>query len=277
MLQKKKNRIILRLAYKGSRYYGFQRQPNLNTVENCIINSLYTAKCWNDDSLKSYSYGGRTDRGVNAIGQVITFIPSRYCCIDEIKLTIESACPDVVVWGFREEVEPLFNARYWAIYRDYLYIDLVTKYKSDIQNLPALLKILYTSSTFSFVYKDYHNVEKLQSLGRRRILKFFVKKFDNAIGFFIRGESFSYHFIRRLISFLREYKVDFSFEDNVKMWKPSEAEAERLYLLNVKIPYSVKLLMHPSAVAERLFGEELKRENPHSLDLLNYFLSFSFS
>ena len=58
--------LLLKFAYDGTRFYGYQRQPSLPTVEGEIIRVLREYGI--ADSVKSAS---RTDRGVSALGNVI--------------------------------------------------------------------------------------------------------------------------------------------------------------------------------------------------------------
>ncbi len=62
-------KIALKLAYLGDSYYGFQRQPDLVTVDSEVSAALRRIGVINGD----FCYAGRTDRGVSALGQVIDF------------------------------------------------------------------------------------------------------------------------------------------------------------------------------------------------------------
>lgn len=58
--------LLLKFAYDGTKYYGFQRQPSVPTVEGKIIDVLKSSNI--ATTIKSAS---RTDRGVSALGNVI--------------------------------------------------------------------------------------------------------------------------------------------------------------------------------------------------------------
>ncbi|MDY5441370.1 MAG: tRNA pseudouridine(38-40) synthase TruA [Candidatus Enteromonas sp.] len=60
------------VSYCGAYYHGFERQVNLITVQGCIENHL-SFICGEPISIKA---AGRTDAGVSATGQVISFTPS---------------------------------------------------------------------------------------------------------------------------------------------------------------------------------------------------------
>ncbi len=58
--------MLLKFAYDGTKFYGYQRQPDKPTVEGEIISVLRDSGL--DATIKSAS---RTDRGVSALGNVI--------------------------------------------------------------------------------------------------------------------------------------------------------------------------------------------------------------
>ena len=62
-------RYQLILAYDGTDFFGFQRQGNTRTVQSVIENALQELG-WQEESIL---FAGRTDTGVHATGQVISF------------------------------------------------------------------------------------------------------------------------------------------------------------------------------------------------------------
>lgn len=64
--------IRVHLAYEGTTFHGWQRQPGTRTVEGQIIQAL--AKLWNCSTDEVEVQGAsRTDAGVHALGQVVSF------------------------------------------------------------------------------------------------------------------------------------------------------------------------------------------------------------
>ena len=111
-------KIALKLAYLGEAYYGFQRQPDLVTVDSEVRKALSKIGVIHGD----FCYAGRTDRGVSALGQVIDF------WIDENKAAL--ARPRCVngrlprdIWSWAWAVAPIgFSARWNALWREYRYL-----------------------------------------------------------------------------------------------------------------------------------------------------------
>lgn len=64
-----------RVAYDGTPYYGFQRQPDVPTVEDAIFDALRTLDVLEADADKpaGYAAAGRTDAGVSALAQTVAF------------------------------------------------------------------------------------------------------------------------------------------------------------------------------------------------------------
>ena len=62
-------RYQLILAYDGTEFFGFQRQGDTRTVQSVVENALKELG-WQEDTIL---FAGRTDTGVHANGQVISF------------------------------------------------------------------------------------------------------------------------------------------------------------------------------------------------------------
>ena len=63
-----------RLAYDGTGYRGFQRQPHGETVEDALFEALWDLDvAFEDGSPAGYTAAGRTDAGVSARAQTVAF------------------------------------------------------------------------------------------------------------------------------------------------------------------------------------------------------------
>jgi tRNA pseudouridine38-40 synthase len=72
-----KRKVVLLIAYNGERYAGLQKNPGVTTVEEVLEKALHAAGGISDDNFGtlqkvSWSRAGRTDKGVHAIGQIIS-------------------------------------------------------------------------------------------------------------------------------------------------------------------------------------------------------------
>jgi tRNA pseudouridine(38-40) synthase len=64
-----------RVAYDGRPFHGFQRQPDVATVEDALFDALRNLGVLADDAAKpaGYAAAGRTDAGVSAVAQTVAF------------------------------------------------------------------------------------------------------------------------------------------------------------------------------------------------------------
>ena len=107
----------LTLQYDGTDYNGWQRQPDLPTVQGVLEEALARVA-----SLESPLYAaGRTDAGVHARGQVVNFHGSIKPAPDGLPAALNAFLPHDVVVQACEVVEEGFNARHSALAREYKY------------------------------------------------------------------------------------------------------------------------------------------------------------
>jgi tRNA pseudouridine38-40 synthase len=62
-----------RLAYDGTGYRGFQRQPDVATVEDALLDALAALDVSPEGTPPGYAAAGRTDAGVSALAQTVAF------------------------------------------------------------------------------------------------------------------------------------------------------------------------------------------------------------
>jgi tRNA pseudouridine38-40 synthase len=109
-------RIAVKIAYLGDEFAGSQIQPGLRTVEGEILSNLASINNGDDPDMRCAS---RTDRGVNALGNVVVF----NTCFDDhaVLLKALNAVSDGVFYRSAAVVDQSFNPRH-ASERIYRYI-----------------------------------------------------------------------------------------------------------------------------------------------------------
>ena len=113
-------RIALGLEYDGSRFHGFERQPDRRTVQGEVERALVRIAA----SPVRVVCAGRTDAGVHALGQVVHFDTDASRAIHAwVRGTNTYLSPDVAVLWARS-VDEDFHARYAALRRRYRYVIL---------------------------------------------------------------------------------------------------------------------------------------------------------
>ncbi|MFA4640144.1 tRNA pseudouridine(38-40) synthase TruA [Pyrococcus kukulkanii] len=109
-------RVALKIAYDGTRFHGFQRQPNVRTVEGEIIKAL------NDAGIEftDFKSASRTDRGVSALGNVVALTTDDERILNP--MVLNGRLEDIWVLS-AVKVPQDFHPRFWAkskVYRYYL-------------------------------------------------------------------------------------------------------------------------------------------------------------
>ena len=111
-----KRKVVLLVAYNGAKFHGLQKNPDVETVEETLENAIYKAGGIRDDNFGvlqkiSWSRAGRTDKGVHALGQIISLkmILAHESMVDAINAQLNR--PDVRVLGI-ERANNTFCALY---------------------------------------------------------------------------------------------------------------------------------------------------------------------
>lgn len=109
--------IKLIIQYDGSRYHGWQKQPNATTIQETVENAINAVT-----GEKIVLYGcGRTDAGVHAREYVCNFFTESRFDASRIKYAVNSRLPDDIVCLSSEEAADSFDSR-WASAKTYTYL-----------------------------------------------------------------------------------------------------------------------------------------------------------
>jgi tRNA pseudouridine38-40 synthase len=111
-------RIKLVLEYCGTRYHGWQVQPNALSVQECIERPLTQIT---NGPVRVHA-AGRTDAGVHALGQVVHFDTASAMPLPALQRGLNSLLPDDIAVLQVTEVPMDFHARYAARQKTYAYI-----------------------------------------------------------------------------------------------------------------------------------------------------------
>jgi tRNA pseudouridine38-40 synthase len=163
------------LAYDGAPFRGLARQPDVPTVQGVIEDALGKIL----GSPVTLSVAGRTDAGVHALGQVISFSlpgdlpPGTAEDLDDLKRRLNSICgPAISILEISEAPEG-FDARFSAVSRTYEYA-VFTREEPD---------------PFSR-HTTWHHPGSLDAAAMRKAAGFFVGEHDfTAFGRVAAGQS----------------------------------------------------------------------------------------
>jgi tRNA pseudouridine38-40 synthase len=109
--------IKLTVEYDGSDFCGWQRQPEVRTVEGEIVRVLGGLVGGEPEIVTA----ARTDSGVHAVGQVVNFSTTSAMAAEDMQNALNSLLPSDIRVVSAGEVPLAFNARFDARQRTYRY------------------------------------------------------------------------------------------------------------------------------------------------------------
>jgi len=112
-----RRRYALRLCYDGSHFRGFQRQPGLPTVEEALCTALVPLGL-----SPRLEVAARTDAGVHAAGQVVSFAARAEIDPAELRRAVNRSAPEGLTCLDAWLAPRGFHARASASSRTYLYL-----------------------------------------------------------------------------------------------------------------------------------------------------------
>ena len=109
-------RTALKIAYIGTHFHGFQRQPDVRTVEEELIYHLRKLGYIDDLKASRFRIAGRTDAGVHSLGNVISFQSEKEVRVNQIN----NSLPDdiqIIAWApVRFGFKPRYAQMRWYRY-----------------------------------------------------------------------------------------------------------------------------------------------------------------
>jgi tRNA pseudouridine38-40 synthase len=109
--------LCLHIAYDGTEFYGWQRQKQRPTVQECLeaaLEKLLGAKV-------ALTGSGRTDAGVHALGQVANFRTTSSIPAKNLQQALNDLLPDTIKITEAGDVGASFHARLCARAKTYRY------------------------------------------------------------------------------------------------------------------------------------------------------------
>lgn len=141
-------RTALKIGYIGTNFHGFQRQPDLRTVEEELIYHLRKLDYIDDLKKSRFRIAGRTDAGVHSLGNVISFQSEKEVRVNEIN----NSLPDDIQILAKAPVRFGFKPRY-AEMRQYRY--LFFRNDLDIDKLNEVAEVFKGTHNFTNFTKRF--------------------------------------------------------------------------------------------------------------------------
>ncbi|MBI9017963.1 MAG: tRNA pseudouridine(38-40) synthase TruA [Phycisphaerae bacterium] len=207
--------IKLMIAYDGTDYHGWQRQPNMVTVQQ-VMEEAMEGLFQQPVKLKC---SGRTDAGVHAQGQVANFKVDTPIPCRRMHMVLNRYLPgDIRIWR-AEDVADDFDANYCAISKMYRY----TVYNRDIRDMartiPTQLRFAYDCPVIrdvqamriaaqSFVgehdFKSFAASTCDKKTTIRRVLRCQVYREGVFVHFDVEGTGFLHNMVRNMVGYMMD-------------------------------------------------------------------------
>ena len=191
-------------SYKGTNYYGWQKQVGFISVQSKIeevLSQIY-------DMPISITGSGRTDAGVHAIKQYFHFIVEKEKDLKQLAYSMNKMLPEDIHILSLEKVDDDFHARYSAKRKIYEY-DILLKNKEvfnydlaylypmdlDIDLLKEALKLFEGEHN----YQDFTSKEEDEGNFIRTIYSIEVNQDNDLIKIIFEGNGFMRYQIRNMV------------------------------------------------------------------------------
>lgn len=199
------------LQYEGTRYQGWQKQI---TTENTIQGKLEALLTKMTGESVEVQGSGRTDAGVHAYGQVISFHCSTDKSPEEIRDYMNRYLPEDIGVISLEAVQPRFHARLNAKGKTYRYRVLHSKLphifdRRYVFQIPEALDMEAIREAAGILtgkhdFKAFTAKKNTKKSTLRTIHSIRIEQVGDEWRFFFTGDGFLYHMVRILMGTLIE-------------------------------------------------------------------------
>ena len=205
--------IKLIIEYDGTNYYGWQKQPDGNTVQQKIEKAISEVTGETIDLIGC----SRTDSGVHATGYVANFYTNSTIPGEKFYIVINQKLPKDIVVIKSEEVDKEFHARFSSKGKTYCYSILNQPIRSPLDSRyyhhiykPLNIELMIEGSKYMIGEKDFkafqNNGSEVNSTVRT-IKDIKIEKDENYIKIYVTGDGFLYNMVRIISGTLVEVGI----------------------------------------------------------------------
>ena len=196
------------MAYRGTKYHGFQIQDNALTVQEVV------EKCVSKVLNENVSICGcsRTDTGVHANQFCFNFLTERPILERNFIRGVNGYLPDdISILSCKEELET-FHARFDCIAKEYIYkmhcdesknpfgTDLMLHYRRKFDT--DLARTVSRSFVGTHDFTSFCSTRTTSSTNVRTIYEFNIESYGNTVIILVKGDGFLYNMIRIIVGTL---------------------------------------------------------------------------
>ncbi|MFB6157180.1 MAG: tRNA pseudouridine(38-40) synthase TruA [Haloferacaceae archaeon] len=193
-----------RLAYDGRPFHGFQRQPDVRTVEGSLLDALVALGVTDGGTPPGYAAAGRTDAGVSAVAQTVAFAAPDWLS----PAALGSELPDAVRPWAVASVPDGFHATHDAVERSYVYHLHAPRDRTDDDAVAAAVERLNGEHDLHNLTPDDDGTVRDLTLGATRRGAFLAVR--------ATAGGFARQLVRRLVGLLDEVARGVAGPDRVE-------------------------------------------------------------
>lgn len=201
-------RIALGVEYNGAAYYGWQRQKNVNSVQQELEQAL---KSISQQNIEVFC-AGRTDAGVHATNQIVHFDTTVERPVKAWTMGVNANIPDTISVKWAQYVPDNFHARYAATARRYRYIIYNSPLRPGIfaegvshYYLPLDIKPMHEAAQSLIGEHDFTSFRASHCQSKspfRNIHHAQVTRIGNYVILDIKANAFLHHMVRNIMGSL---------------------------------------------------------------------------
>ncbi|MFP9228519.1 tRNA pseudouridine(38-40) synthase [Pectobacterium cacticida] len=243
-------KIALGIEYDGSQYYGWQRQNDVASVQNCLETALSKVA---DEPIEVFC-AGRTDAGVHSTGQVVHFTTHAIRKEAAWTMGVNANLPSDIAVRWMKTVDDDFHARFSATARRYRYIIYNHRYRPAVLSHglthfyhPLDAERMERAAQCLLGENDFTSFRAVQCQSRtpwRNVNHLKVIRHGDYIVVDIKANAFVHHMVRNIVGSL----MDVGCGNRPESWIAEllaakdrtlagvTARAEGLYLVAVDYP-----------------------------------------
>ncbi|OSN02141.1 MULTISPECIES: tRNA pseudouridine(38-40) synthase TruA [Lonsdalea] len=248
-------KIALGIEYDGSRYYGYQRQAEVDSIQQCLEAALSQVA---DEPITVFC-AGRTDAGVHATGQVVHFTTHAVRKDAAWTMGVNTHLPPDIAVRWVKTVDDEFHARFSATARRYRYLIYNHRYRPAILSHgvthfyhPLDAERMERAGQCLLGENDFTSFRAVQCQSRtpwRNVKHLKVMRRGAYIVVDIKANAFVHHMVRNIVGSLMEIGCGNQPESWMakllaakdRKLAAATAKAEGLYLVDVDYPESFGL------------------------------------
>ncbi len=209
-------RYALKVQYIGKNYAGSQLQPNLPTIQEELEKAICTltiGKNAVDKRPIKVIFSGRTDRGVNSLGQVIHFDVDEPIVASKFVYQINEILPDDISVSDLRQVDNRFHAQKSAKKRHYRYEFINRKCKNafdgDLLRVKFDINIERMQESLNYLLgeHDFSSFKSSGTLNPSKVCFIYEAKAERVgdkVIIDIVGNRFLYNMVRTIVGTLLE-------------------------------------------------------------------------